>query len=420
MSGEIRSESADVVVVGGGPSGLAAASALRREGASVLVLEREADAGGIPRHSDHTGYGLRDLHAVMTGPRYARRCVDAAVEAGADVRALTMVTGWTPERSLLATGPGGRIEVSAGAIVLATGARERSRPARGVAGDRPRGVLTTGQLQNLVHLHPRAAARQVGSRAVVVGAELVSWSAVLTLRAAGCEAVLMTSAQDRPESYAALTVAGRALFGLPVSRRTRVVRILGRDRVEAVELERTDTGQRRILSCDTIVFTGDWIPDSELARLRGVAMDPGYLGPVVDAHLRTSVEGVFAIGNLVHPVATADVAALDGRRVVAAAMAWLREGARMDPGIRIRVEEPLLWISPGLLRSASDAHLGGRLLAGVESYRAAPRIVVHQSGRQVASLRVPWSASPGRVFRIPWSVVRGVVPGQGDVVVGLA
>ena len=201
--GALGTVSADVVVIGAGPAGLSAATRLRNLGvASVLVLEREADPGGIPRHSNHTGYGLRDLRTVLTGPAYARRLAESAGAAGVDVRTSTTVTDWAGDLSLHVTSPAGRQRVDARAVVLATGARERPRPARMIPGDRPAGVLTTGQLQNLVHVQHRP----VGERAVVVGSELVSWSAVLTLREAGCATALMTTEHDRPESYAAFTV----------------------------------------------------------------------------------------------------------------------------------------------------------------------------------------------------------------------
>jgi flavin-dependent dehydrogenase len=136
----------------------------------VLVLDREETAGGIPRHSDHVGYGIRDLHRMMSGPAYARRLASAAANAGAAIRTRATVTGWADGRCLEVTTPQGRLRIDARAVVLATGARERPRPARLIPGDRPAGVYTTGHLQNLVHLHHG----KVGSGAVVVGGELVS------------------------------------------------------------------------------------------------------------------------------------------------------------------------------------------------------------------------------------------------------
>ena len=129
------------------------------------MLERESAAGGIPRHSDHLGYGIRDLRTVLSGPHYAHRLVAQALSAGADIRTEAMVTGWAGERALEVTSPRGREVIEASAVILATGARERPRPARLIAGDRPAGVYTTGHLQNLVHLHGRASAGAPSSSA---------------------------------------------------------------------------------------------------------------------------------------------------------------------------------------------------------------------------------------------------------------
>ncbi|WP_249349577.1 NAD(P)/FAD-dependent oxidoreductase [Microbispora sp. H10836] len=457
----------DVAVVGGGPSGLTAAAGLAAAGLRVLVLDREREAGGIPRHSDHTGYGLRDLRTLMTGPAYARLLANRALEAGAVVRTSAMVTGWAGQRVLDVTTPEGRLRVDARAIVLATGARERPRTARMVPGDRPPGVLTTGQLQNVVHLHRG----RVGTRAVVVGAEPVSWSAVLTLREAGCRTVLMTSEHARAESYAAFSVPGRAVLRVPVATATRVVRINGRDAVESVEVEDLRTGERRTVPCDTVVFTGGWVPDNELARAAGLAMDPGSRSPLVDNTLTTSRLGVFAVGNLVHPVDTADVAALDGRHVVRHVQAYLAapspaasrtmnqsaardlpdaarpSGSGTGPGtstggahgddepgdaagdetggtfagaIPLRAEAPFRWVFPGLIRPGAGAPPRHRIVLWPAEHRSIARVVVTQDGREIARRTLPWPVSPGRVFRVPSSMLSGADPRGGAITISLA
>lgn len=409
---------ATVAIIGAGPAGLSAAIELRRLGVGgVVVLERELAAGGIPRVSDHTGYGIRDLHTVLTGPAYADRLVREARESRAGIRTSTMVTEWVDDRSVLVTCPEGRLRVDAEVIVLATGARERSRAARLIPGDRPAGVLTTGQLQNLVHGASGAARDSVGSRAVVVGGELVSWSAVLTLREAGCSTVLMTTEYDRIESYAAFTIPGRTLLNVPVSRGTRVTRIIGRDRVEAVEV--SHAGRRRLVPCDTVVFTGDWIPDNELARQRGLVIDRGSLSPVVDTALRTSADGVFAAGNLLHPVDTADVAALDGRHVARAVHAHLA-GERATPGgVRLLPGSGLAWVAPGLLGAEAPIPPRGRVLLWPTEHRRLARLTVRQGGELVGKRTLPWPASPGRVLRAPWSIFGGVDSEGPDAVVSL-
>ncbi len=408
--------SPDVVVVGAGPAGLRAATELAKAlPGDVLVLEREREAGGIPRHSDHPGYGMRDLGRFVTGPTYARLLRDKAVDAGATILTEAMATDWAGPQSLMVTSPQGRLRVAARAVVLASGARERPRAARAIPGDRARGVLTTGTLQNVVHLKHGT----VGKRAVVVGAELVSWSAVMTLRHAGCRTTLMTTTHRQPESYWLFHRPGRLVLKTPVATRTRVTRIIGRPRVEAVEIEDLDTGLRRTVECDTVILTGDWIPDNELARAAGVTLDPHSLAPLVDTALRTDRPGIFAAGNVLHPVDTADIAALDGASVARHVRGYL-EGDRPSPdGVRLEAEAPLRWVAPGILRPGDPAPPRRRLLLWTDELVAAPRVVLEQDGRVVGRKRVPWPAAPGRVFRVPSDVLDGVDPRGGTVTVRL-
>ena len=403
-----------MLIVGGGPAGLTAAANLATQN-RVIVLEREKNAGGIPRHSDHTGYGVRDLHRVMSGPEYARVLVEKAMAAGAEIRTESMMTSWEDDHTVAVTSPSGRYEISAAAIVLATGARERPRSARLVAGDRPAGVFTTGALQNLVHLHHRSP----GTRAVVVGSELVSWSAVLTMREAGCETIAMITERDRPESYAAFHQGAKVALSTPVSTHTRVRRILGRERVEGVEVENVITGSVKTLACDTIVLTGDWIPDNELVRLGGIDLNHGSLGPQVDTTLRTSRPGVFAIGNLVHPVDTADVCALDGRHVATSVRDLLNGRAGSSDALQITVEPPLRWISPSVVRQGDRAPSRRRLLLWTDEYRPIARLTSSQGGTVVSRITLPWPAAPGRVLRVPWSFLSRVDPNAGPVTVAL-
>lgn len=408
----------DVAIVGAGPAGLTAAAKLAAQHRhTVLMLDREKQPGGIPRHCDHPGFGIRDMRRFLSGPAYAERLADRARSAGADIRTCAMVTAVGPDNSLDVTTPQGLLRVQPRALLMATGARERPRPARLIPGDRPSGVYTTGYLQNLVHLHHKP----VGTRAVVVGAELVSWSAVMTLRDAGCATVLMTTPYRHPESYAAFTVPGRALLRVPVATRSKISRIIGRHTVQAVEIEDLDTGQRRVIDCDTVVLTGDWIPDHELLRAAGVELDPGTRGPLVDTALRTSRPGLFAAGNLCHPVDTADIAALDGDAVADHVHAYL-DGATIahaEP-VRILAGPHLRWISPGLLRASDPTPPRGRLLAWTDHFVRLPRVTVSQNGTVVSQRRLPWPAAPGRVFRIPSGLLDAVDPGRGTMTVDIA
>jgi len=362
----------EVIIVGGGPAGLSAAIELRKRGVDrVTVLERERVAGGVPRHTAHLGYGLRDLRRVTTGPRYAVALVRAAQRADVTIRTDTAVHSLD--------------DLHADAIVLATGVRERPRSARLVPGDRPAGVYTTGSLQQFVTLHHQ----KVGTRAVVVGAEHVSFSAVLTLAHAGCTVAAMVTPFTHHQSYRTLAFATAGRHRVPVRTGADVAEIVGRSRVEAVFL--TD-GTR--IECDTVVFTGDWIPDHELARRAGLAMVPVAKAPLVDAGMHTDRRGVFAIGNLVHPAETADVCALDGRAAAASVLDFLTTGRWPEHVWPVTVDAPIAW--------ASFDHRGITLRV---------QEIVHGQIRLTHSAEVQWLSGertwlPNRSITIPHAEMR--------------
>ncbi len=418
---------ADVLIVGACPAGLAAAIELRRLAAGqVLVVDREQQPGGVPRHSAHTGYGLRDLRRVLSGPAYARHYADAAVRAGAEIRSLATVTGWSGARLATLTSADGIEDVSARAVLLATGCRERPRPARLVPGDRPPGVMTTGELQQRVYLNRE----RLPGRAVVVGAEHVSFSAMVTLAHAGADVVALVTELPRQQSYAAFALAAAARWRVPVWTSTAVRQVQGRGRLSAVELEDVRTGAVKQVECDTLVFTGDWIPDHELARAAGTAIDPGTRGPAVDTGLETSVPCVFAAGNLVHAAETADVAALGGRHAARHIAAALRRDAAQRSGdqppasrqaahrVPVTVAPPLAWISPNAIRipapgAAAIPPPRGRFLLRSQEFRRRAVLEVRQGDRILARARA--RLIPGRPVALDSGWLARADPGAGPV-----
>ena len=416
---------ADVLIVGAGPAGLAAAIELRRLGAGrILVADREREAGGIPRHSAHTGYGLRDLRRMMTGPAYARHYARAAVQAGAEIRAPATVTGWAEDRVAIVTSPDGVETISARAVLLATGCRERPRTARLVPGDRPPGVMTTGELQQRVYL----AGQRLPGRALVVGAEHVSFSAMVTLAHAGADVVALVTEQPRQQSYAAFALGAAARWHVPVWTSTAVRLVRGRPRLTGVDVADLRTGAVRRVECETLVFTGDWIPDHEQARLAGAVIDPGTRGPAVDTGLETSVPLVFAAGNLVHAAETADVAALGGRhaaRHIAAALAVSRPPSPPDRAdvptaapVPVTVAAPLAWISPNMIRSPATLPPRGRFLLRSEVFRRRAWLEVRQGDRPLARVRA--RLIPGRPVHLDAGWLARVRPSDGPVLVTVA
>jgi len=407
------STTVDVAVVGGGPAGLAAALRLRRAGAHVMIVEREPALGGIARHADHIGYGLREFRRVLRGPAYARRWSDLVERAGAEVRVGTTVTGWSHGGAagpwLTLTSPAGVDEVVARAVVLATGTRERPRSARLVPGARPLGVMTTGALQQLV-LH----GLPVGKRAVVVGAEHVSFSAVLTLAHAGCRPVLVVTGEPRHQSYRTLRWATATRHRVPVLTGTSISAIRGRARVESVELTDLVTGVSRTIECDTVVFTGDWVPEGELARRGGLVLDRSTGAPRVDTGLRTSAPGVFAAGNLLHGAETASVCAASGAWVASAVRDWLADGRAPWPALgasALHCEAPLLWVSPSAVVPGDASVPHGHLLARCSIFSRGARVSAHQAGREVWHGRLRRTI-PTRPVHLPAGWLARVRPGE--------
>jgi NADPH-dependent 2,4-dienoyl-CoA reductase/sulfur reductase-like enzyme len=228
-----------VVIIGAGPAGLTAARVLRHNGIrDVLVLERAAVAGGLPRHCGHPGFGLLDFRRVWSGPAYAQRLIEAA--RSVEIIANATVTRIEPNGRIEIATHAGLETIESRAILIATGIRESPRSARFVSGARPWGVTTTGAFQDMVYV---GAMRPFG-RPVIVGTELVSFSAILTARHAGIHPVAMIEEGDRIVARRPLDLASRSLFGVPILTRTRLLRINGLDRVESAEIERDGTRRR--------------------------------------------------------------------------------------------------------------------------------------------------------------------------------
>jgi thioredoxin reductase len=329
----------DVLVVGAGPAGLAAAARLAAAGAGrVEVLDRERQAGGVPRYCAPGGHGT--LPHPLTGPARARLLVTAAQRAGAAVRTGVTALDWAGPLALATVGPQGPETIRARAVVLATGARERPRTARLVPGTRPAGVYTTGELHQAVHLH----GQHIGSRVVVVGAEAVGYAAADTVRTAGARVVTMLTDLPRPPAAAARALDARLRHGIPLLTDTTVTELLGHGRLSGVRVRHRD-GRTAVVPCDTVVFTGDFVADHELARRGGLTLDAGTRGPAVDGSLHTSRPGVFAAGSVLHPGASAATATREGVHAAGAVLDTLAGQERPD-GVPLLVEPPLRWIAP--------------------------------------------------------------------------
>lgn len=287
----------DVAVIGAGPSGIAAAVTLKKQGIkSVVVLDRESSAGGAPRHCGHTSFGLVEYFRPMTGPVYARRLTRTLAGHRIALRLNTSVTHILSNGRLTVATPMGMEQISARRVILATGARETPRSARLVSGGRMMGITTTGALQSMVYLNGQIPFK----RPVIVGCETVSLSALLTCKKAGIQPMAMLEEAATPKVTWPFSLAPR-YFGVPLYCSAVITGIAGRDRVETLSFA-DNAGQERELSCDGVLFTGQFTPESALARMGHLDIDPVTGSPATDQFGRCSDPAYFATGNILPPL----------------------------------------------------------------------------------------------------------------------
>ena len=310
MTDTHKYESCDVAIIGGGPAGLAAATALKKEGIKrVTVLERDAEAGGIPRHCGHPPFGICEYKRVMAGPSYARRIVETARNADVNIALKATVTALGPEGVISIISPEGSSALKAKRVLLATGTRETPRSARLISGNRALGICNTGTLQSMVYLKNLVPFH----RPVVVGTEIVGLSALLTCRKAGIRPVAMIEEKSRATVKWPLNYTPK-LFGVPLLLSTQIVNINGNDRVDSVRI--STNGKEREIDCDGVLFTGQFIPESSLARMSHLALDQTTGLPIIDKYGRCSDLTYYAAGNVVlNPVQIAGKCWRGGRTV---------------------------------------------------------------------------------------------------------
>ena len=388
-----------VAIIGAGPSGIAAALALAERGVGrVIVLEREAEAGGIPRHCGHKTFGLSEFGWLMSGPSYARRLAAKANASGIEIGTRTSVLALKEGGELTFTDPDAGIKaIRARRVLIATGVRETPRSARLVGGARPVGVLTTGALQNFIYVKESKPFR----RPVVIGTELVSFSALLTCRHAGIMPLAMIEENDRPTAYR-LFAAYPRLWGIALRYGTTLVEILGRDRVDGVLVE-SASRKRETIACDGVLFTGKFVPAAELVRQGPFALDPATGGPSIDHHGRLSDPAYYAAGNVLRPVETAGWCYSEGRdigHVIADDLAG--KLAQSDKTIIIERGPGIKYIMPQRLRPDDNDHAHRALQLRVER-TVRGRLIVEADGRVIFTRSI--SLKPERRFLLPLSVI---------------
>ena len=295
----------DVLVIGGGPAGLAAALAAHQNGAQVLLIEREARLGGILKQCIHDGFGLVRYGEKLSGPEYAGRFIDAFRTAGIEALTLTFVTRIekTPEGfAVTLVNRDGVETVTAKALVLATGCRERTAKQVAIHGTRPAGVFTAGTAQHFTNLLGQLPAK----KCVILGSGDIGLIMARRLTLEGAEVLGVYEAKPTPSGLTRNIHQCLHDYHIPLHLSHTVTRVFGPDRLTAVEISRVDEhmnpipGTEQIVECDALILSVGLIPENELAEGLGVEIDPKTKGPVCDAQLMTTVPGVFSCGNALH------------------------------------------------------------------------------------------------------------------------
>ena len=390
-----------LVIIGGGPAGLAAAVAAWDAGVRDLVLlERDQELGGILNQCIHNGFGLHTFREELTGPEYAARFAGQVRQRQIPVRLDTMVLDLTADRVVTCVNPrDGLYQIRAGAVILAMGCRERPRGALNIPGFRPAGIWSAGTAQRLVNLEGRMPGREV----VILGSGDIGLIMARRMTLEGAKVHCVAELLPYSGGLKRNIVQCLEDFDIPLLLSHTVAEIHGKERLTGVTLaqvgpdRRPITGTERYFACDTLLLSCGLIPENELSRGAAVPLDPVTGGPQVDETLQTGVEGIFACGNVLHVHDLVDFVSQEAAQAGKAAAAWLRRSRAQGRAIQLRAGTDVRYTVPQSLSSACTVPVTVRFRVG--AVRKNCYVSVWADDRRVLHRKRP-VAAPGEMEQV--------------------
>lgn len=373
----------DVVVVGGGPAGIAAAISAQKNGAKVALVERNAQLGGILLQCIHSGFGLKYFRQELTGPEYAQRFIDQLTKTDVRVFLSSTVLNLTPEKELTLSNTDGVFLLQSKAVIMAMGCRERTRGEIKIPGDRCAGVLTAGLAQHYINIDNECP----GHRYVILGSGDIGLIMARRLALEGMQVAGVYEIMPYPNGLYRNIKNCLEDFGIPLHLSTTVTRVIGKERVTAVEVSRVDdhltplSGTEEIIPCDTLLLSVGLIPENELCFKAGVKINARTNGALVDNNLQTSVPGIFSCGNVLHVHDLADNVTAEAERAGTAAAQYARAGelpSEWAP-IVVNCEMPMGYTVPGLIRVRKKLPVFFRVRRPLQDYR----IKIRSGGKEL-------------------------------------
>lgn len=391
----------DLVILGGGPAGLAAAVAAWEAGIrNMLILERDRELGGILNQCIHNGFGLHTFHQELTGPEYAQRFVSQVQQLGIPYKLNTMVLALDPDKTVTAMNPtDGLFQLHPKAVVLAMGCRERPRGALNIPGSRPAGIYTAGTAQRLVNMEGQLPGREC----VILGSGDIGLIMARRMTLEGAHVQVVAELMPYSGGLKRNIVQCLDDFGIPLKLSHTVVDIQGKERLEGITLARVENGKpvpgtEETYACDTLLLSCGLIPENELTRQAGAAMNPVTNGPLVNESLETSIPGVFAAGNVLHVHDLVDYVSQEAAAAGRNAARYIQEGPSSgEEALSIHCQNGVRYCVPAAIRPhAPDADSTLTLRMRVDGVYQNKAIVLRQ-GQQVLLRRKRRVLAPGEM-----------------------